>query len=54
MNATQASQMKSAGPALDNNFYRKVSKYDLDANRVDFKALYKERDRQITENGKIR
>ncbi len=46
--------MKSAGPALDNNFYRKVSKYDLDANRVDFKALYKERDRQITENGKIR
>lgn len=37
---------------LDNNFYRKVSKYELDKGSVDFKALYRERDRQITENGK--
>ncbi len=42
------------GPKLDNNFYRKVSKYDLDRNTVDFKELYRERDRQITENGKRR
>lgn len=42
------------GPKLDNNFYRKVSKYELDKGTVDFKALYRERDRQITENGKRR
>jgi len=41
-------------PKLDNNFYRKVSKYELDKGTVDFKALYRERDRQITENGKRR
>jgi hypothetical protein len=32
------------GPKLDNNFYRKVSKYELDKGAVDFKALYRERD----------
>lgn len=33
------------GPKLDNNFYRKVSKYELDKGTVDFRALYRERDR---------
>ena len=32
-------------PKLDNNFYRKVSKYELDKGTVDFRALYRERDR---------
>ena len=41
-------------PKLDNNFYRKVSKYELDKGTVDFKALYRERDRQITQNRKLR
>ena len=31
-----------------------MSKYELDKGTVDFKALYRERDRQITENGKRR
>jgi hypothetical protein len=35
-------------PKLDDNFYRKVSKYELDKGTVDFKALRRERDRQIT------
>lgn len=51
MDPTAASSSRAVGPPkakLDNNFYRKVSKYDLDTNAVDFKALYKERDRQIT------
>lgn len=30
---------------LDNNFYRKVSKYQLDSNSVDFRALFQERAR---------
>ena len=29
----------------DMNFYRKVSKYDLDQNKVDWNALLKERER---------
>jgi hypothetical protein len=41
-------------PKLDDNFYRKVSKYELDKGTVDFKALRRERDRQITQNGKTR
>ena len=36
-------------PKLDNNFYRKVSKYELDKGTVDFKALYRERDRQTAD-----
>lgn len=38
----------------DFNFYRKVSKYDLDRQSVDWSALLKERERQNTFNGKKR
>jgi len=36
----------------DVNFYRKVSKYDMDRYQVDWKELHLERERQITENTK--
>lgn len=38
----------------DFNFYRKVSKYELDRMSVDWSALLKERERQVTKNGKSR
>jgi len=34
----------SSPPKLDNNFYRKVNKYELDKGTVDFKALCRKRD----------
>ena len=49
--------MKKKGqfePNTDNNFYRKISKYDLDSMSVDWKRLMREKDRQITNNNKAR
>jgi len=45
---------KSAIANTDENFFRKVSKYQMDNLTVDWKEMYKERERQITHNGKER
>lgn len=45
---------KSAIALTDENFYRKVSKYELDSNTVDWKQYAADRQRQITMNGKER
>ena len=36
------------------NYYRKVSKYELDRRTVDWVAQYKEKERQFTANAKVR
>lgn len=38
----------------DTNFYRKVSKYDIDRMNVDWVELNRERARQMTANAKTR
>lgn len=35
---------------VDANFYRKISKYDIDSLNVDWQGLFRERQRQITYN----
>lgn len=37
-------------PKTDTNYYRRISKYDLDARSVDWQALQKDKQRQITYN----
>ena len=38
----------------DRNFYRSISKYSLDSNKVDWTSLKKERDRQHYHNAQMR
>ena len=55
---SQRSAMRSKRPDAptskkDRNFYRKVSKYDIDRLQVDWKELMRERDRQNKVNQEI-
>ena len=45
---------KKTDPITDENWFRKVSKYDMDSLNVDWDELNKEKQRQVTYNGKKR
>lgn len=57
MNLTSMSKTnakKVAESFEDNNFFRKVSKYDLDSMSVNWSEYLNDRNRQLAENGKKR